>query len=694
MINTTGANEGRSCDLTLLFAPTSIAIVGASRDPEKLSGRIVPFLQQYNYAGSIYPINPARSEIAGLRSYASLEDTPEVPDLMMVMLPAGKVVAEVARSVSIGVPFVVVFSSGFDEAGEEGRAKARALAACLEGGHTRLLGPNSEGFVDMAASVPVTFSPVLNKAIRSRPLLRGNVAVISQSGGLGFGIADQAMAAGLGIRAVVSTGNELDLDLADFVAHFASDPETSVIVLFVESLRDAKRFVDVCRLARGNGKHVVAAKVGNTPVGGLAAQAHTGRLATKGGVYEAIFSRAGVIEASDIQELLDLALAFARQQPAAGRRVAILTSSGGGGVWAADQAVEEGLEVPEFSYGLQERLQRHLPPFAATRNPVDITGQAHSFDRDGVVSVMRELLTTEETDALLLVGTFGYDRQLIQHPELPLVLADRSKPLVVFSYTDLQEEAARILERAGVAPYTSARRAARVLGALLRDHEPQELPEAAPQLPAEIKGNLAALLSACGVPVNPQVRTKKVDEAVAAATDLGFPVVLKLLASELQHKTEIGGVITGVKDIAAVRNAFNELEKLAMSTRLASVDIAVERHLYGHELMIGAINDDDAGPVLSLGAGGIFVELARDKKYRLPPISTQAANHWVSELNGFSVLRDGYRHLPPANLTALADLLVGFATAVSSYVRPWQVIELNPVIVSASEATAVDVLTV
>jgi len=683
--------------LDRLLRPRSIAIVGASSSRKKLGGRIIPFLDAHGYTGELLPVNPNRAEIGGRPTVESIRRLPTAPDLALVLLPAELVVDAVTDCVAEDIPNVIVYSAGFGEAGAEGEVATAALLAAVEGTGTRMLGPNSEGLIDVRAGIPLTFSPVFDRDLRSAPLPVGDIAVISQSGGLGFGIADQVGAAGLGIRAVVSTGNELDLEVSDFVQHFAADEETAQIVVLVEALKHPGRFAAACASARAAGKRVIASSIGRTAVGGRAVQAHTGKLATRAGLYEALFRSAGVVAADDLDDLLDLVLTFARARAASsgGRRVAVFTSSGGGGIWASDLAVAAGLEVPQLSIELQDRLHVHLPAFAPTANPVDGTGHAHTFSKDGMVNSIRELDRSGEVDGMLLVGSFGFDSQYFGHPELPDALASAVKPVVAFSYTTVHPIAERVLREAGVPVFTSPRRAVRALCALLRAGAPAEAHEPGAARPA-VDGDLVALLGEHDVTLNPAIACRSVDDAVSASKEVGLPVVMKVASPDIRHKTEVGGVVTGLRREADVRRAFDAIRDAVAerAPEAAFAGVTVERELAGHELLLGAINDPQVGPVLSLAHGGIWVELTAEPVYALAPLTPSQADALVADLPLAAALRDGYRHLPPADLRALGRLVSGFSEAVARYGRSWAAIELNPIIAWDGGAVAVDVLEV
>ena len=444
-----------------LVSPNSIAIVGVSADSGKIAGRLLPILQGSGFAGNIFPVNPKWNEMNGMRCYSNLVDLPSVPDVAIVLVPNLGVAEVLRQAVQKKIPYVIVFSSGFNETKGQGEVLAAELAEIVKGTKTRLVGPNSEGLFDVVAKAPMSFSPVIDPDRGRIPLRSGQVVIVSQSGGIGFAIADQLDAAGVGIRAVVTTGNELDLEVADFVDYYGQDADVNVIVLFVEGLADPEHMVDACRHARENGKTVFAIRIGSSPAGQRAVQAHTGKNALQPEVFEDIFRRAQVSLLSDIEDVIDATMAVGRLKTKKGSRVAIVSVSGGGGIWSADLMNECNLEIPPLSDELRQSLKTFLPKYASLLNPIDLTAQA-IYDGT-IVRAVEEIFSYDEFDGVLLVATLGYDHLLLSNPTFRKTLQTCAKPMVIFSYTPPSETTRRLLDELGVVCFSSPRRAVRAL---------------------------------------------------------------------------------------------------------------------------------------------------------------------------------------------------------------------------------------
>lgn len=448
-----------------LLSPTSIALVGVSSDTEKISGRLLPILNTYGYSGRIYPINPKRKEILGLPCYQSLLDLPEVPDVVVVLVPNIAVPEVVRQAVERQVPYVLIFSSGFNETVGEGPVIAEKLRKLVHGTNTRMMGPNSEGFYDCITGVPLSFSPVIDPARGRQRLQHGTTVVISQSGGLGFGIADQLEAAGVGIRSVVTTGNEIDLDIADFVRHYAEQSDVETIVLFVEGANDVSAWKEAFSYANVNGKTLMAIQIGTTPAGMHAVASHTGKVPRAGNEINDAFHDTSVHCFEDVDDLVDAVLGHTHKQSNVGNRVAIISVSGGGGIWCADLATQYGMRVESPSNELAKDLRSMLPTYASLTNPIDMTAQA-IFDGT-VPTALARILKSEDFDAILFVATLGYDHKLIDDVGFQTALKEAQKPVVVFSYTPPNTKATSFLKSIKVPCFTSPRRALRTLAAAL-----------------------------------------------------------------------------------------------------------------------------------------------------------------------------------------------------------------------------------
>ena len=455
-----------------LLHPRSIAVIGASRNPGALGSRPLGFLARYGYPGKVYPVNGSATVVQGLPAYASILDVPEPADLALVMVRAELVAPVLRDCAAAGVRVAVVMSSGFGEGMGEGTGILEAIAPELAAGQMRVLGPNCEGLASLPAAAPLTFSPVLDIDASGTQLRPGNIAVISQSGGLGFAVAQRGTEAGLDFSYIISTGNEFDLDCLELAGHLARVPDTDTVILLVEGFRDMTEFARVATRFREAGKHLVVAKLATTEPGARGAFAHTRHVAGDPAGYSRVFRDHGVVEARDEEELIDVVQAVAKTRrlaarplPASGARIGIVTTSGGAGVWLADACSARGMAVPELSRPVQDLLKPLMPRFGSPVNPVDLTAQ---FTASGAFApALRVLLESGEVDALALVTSLSSAGRLERDADALTELAGRSGiPVLIYSYTRPAPSCARILQDLGLPWYTTAARTARGLAAL------------------------------------------------------------------------------------------------------------------------------------------------------------------------------------------------------------------------------------
>jgi acyl-CoA synthetase (NDP forming) len=467
--------------LDALLHPRSVAVIGASRNPAALGGRPLGFMASYGFPGKVYPVNASAPEVQGRPAYASIADVPGPVDLALVMVRAELVAQVLLDCAAAGVRVAVVMSSGFGEGTGAGAGILEGIAPLLAASGMRILGPNCEGLASLAAAAPLTFSPVLDIGASGTRLRPGNIAVLSQSGGLGFAVAQWGTEAGLDFSYIISTGNEFDLHALELAGHLVHSPRTDIVVMLVEGLRDLAEFAHVAERFRQAGKRLVVAKLGRTEPGARGAYAHTRHAAGDAGEYARLFRSCGVLTASDMEELIDVVQAVAkvrrravrqspaaRALPAAGARIGIATTSGGAGVWLADACAERGLLVPELSAPVQAALREHMPPFGSPVNPVDLTAQLIAGGT--VVPALRALAASGEVDAVVLVTSLASAERLERDKGALAELAGEcAVPLLVFSYTRPAPSGVAILTELGVPWYTSAVRAARGLAALAGD---------------------------------------------------------------------------------------------------------------------------------------------------------------------------------------------------------------------------------
>jgi acetate---CoA ligase (ADP-forming) len=696
------AVDGERPRLDRLLRPDSIAIIGASANDDAIGGRPVRLLREHGFAGRLYAVNPNHDQVQGLRAYPAIDAVPEPVDLAIVAVPAVAVPDVVAACAAAGAGAALVFSSGFAEGAGSGAGLQAELVAAAARTGLRLAGPNSEGFLNVHGRVAAGFSPTIDPRRGLRRLIPGDVAVVSQSGGMGFALLNAGLGRGLGFSYVVSTGNEADLDSLDFLEFLLEDERSRVVLLFVEGFRHARRFPALAARAAALGKAIVVAKVGRSPAGRRAALSHTAHLAGRDAAYDAVFRRWGVTRAADEEEAVDLALALSRAPLPGGRRVAVVTVSGGSGVWMADALAAEGLEVPVLSDDLQARIRRLIPSYGAAGNPVDVTAQVINT-AGGATPVLELVLASDEIDLVVFVANLASPESLSREGDrLRSLAATSPKPILVYGYAPAAPRSTEHLADLGLAWFPSSRRTARAARALVEHAagrrraaadggRPAEPATSAAREPVFAPGETAldqhrarALLGRWGLPTPEGAVARSPDEAAAIAERLGCPVAVKAQAAGLLHKSDVGGVALGLGAAGEVRRA-----ALAMATRAAAGGVAVEGFLVqrmappGIEMILGALDDADFCPLVMAGVGGIHAEVLADRAFAPAPVSSDEAADLIGRLRGARLLA-GHRGRPPADVAALSAALSRLSRLAVAHAGEIGEIDLNPVIVHSA----------
>jgi acyl-CoA synthetase (NDP forming) len=459
-------------DISKMLWPKSIAVVGASNDLKGLRGRILEIMLSHPYAGTIYPVSRSAAEVQGLKAFPSVDALPQRVDLAILIIPAEFIVAELERCGRAGIPAAVILSSGFaEEPGEKGARMQAEIAAIARRYDMAVSGPNTEGFANIAASLCPTFSPALDKKAGPLSPLRAlgdkQVSVISQSGGVGFAFFDRARPRNLQFRHIVTTGNEAALEVADVLDYLIDEGGTDVFLLLLEDVKTPSTFIRAAEKALRAGKPVIVGKIGQSEPGVRAVASHTAALAGSRDGYRAVFDRYGLIEGRDFDEMLDLATGFVAcgDKLPAGKRVAIVTSSGGGGVWMADACVRAGLDVPELDRATRAAIDAHLPSYGTSQNPIDTTAQGvHQL---GYAAFAQLAAQSPLVDGVILIVTARHANFLIKdQPQLTALGRETEKPVLVWSYTLPAEQSVAILTEAGYPLFTNAETCARTLRAL------------------------------------------------------------------------------------------------------------------------------------------------------------------------------------------------------------------------------------
>ena len=684
--------------LEKMFRPRSVAVVGASGDPEKLGGRTLLHLKELGYQGRIYPINVSAAEVQGLPAYRSVSDLPETPDSALILLPAKLVAQAIEDCAAKGVKHVQVLSSGFAEEGGEGVAMQARLAEQARAHGIRLTGPNCLGSISPPDGFFGTFSSLLATA-KPPP---GIVGVATQSGAYGSHIYAVAGFRGIGISRAIATGNEVDIDVAEAIDYLVEDPGTRVICASLEGCGNGDRLRRALLKAAAARKPVVIMKVGSTEVGAAAAATHTGSLAGEDRVIDAVFRECGALRVSSIEEMLDVAYvcAVAPLPPAAS--AGIVSVSGGIGVLMADACIEAGLAVPALSADALSAI-RAAQPMAGGRNPIDTTaqlaGRLHVIE-----TISQVMMGGADLGAMFFyLAHLGRDLRRFPKVEGAFLALRRNQPdrTVVAVMTHVDEVRLR-LETEGVPVFEDPTRAVRAVAGAARlrrlQAEAEAVPPVVPTAPlgraAANEAQAKALIAAAGVPVLPEEACATAEAAVAAAGRLGYPVVMKILSDDIPHKTEVGGVVLNLADADAVAAAFATLMQRARTARPdARLDGVLVAPMMrgGVETIIGTMRDPVFGPMVMFGLGGVAVELFRDVAFASAPLTPERAEALIDASRGAALLK-GWRGGPPLDRAALVEALCALSHFAAAHRDEVESVEVNPFLVREKGACALDAL--
>ena len=680
-----------------LFRPRSIAVLGASASPTRIGGRPVAGLIANRFEGGIYPVNPRSETIQGLPAFASVKDIPGPVDLAICTVPAKVVMPVLRECADKGVRALLVFTSGFAEVGEH-RAQDAMAGLAREAG-IRLMGPNCMGLVNFRSRAIGSFHPAFCEEITP-----GAIGLVSQSGAFGALCYVLARERGQSFSYMFTTGNEADVDVGDCTAFLAEDPDTKAILLYMEGCRNGPKFLEALERARANAKPVIAIKLGRTAAGAAAAASHTAALAGEDAVYDAVFRQLGVYRAESIEEFFDVGRSCVVGTLPGNDRVAMITVSGGVGVLMADDADRRGLTVPPLPEAAQRRM-RELVPFAAPRNPIDVTGQVlNDFSlldqavdlaagNGGYGSVISFQGSVGRNPDMREGSRRGWLRRKAAHPGMHFAVCGFSAPDYV-----------RDLEAAGIPVYEEATHATRAIAAMAgfarsfraRRPRPGAIPPA--ELPDGPMSELAALeaLAAAGVPTVPTRHARTAGEAAAAGEALGFPVAVKVLSPDLLHKSDVGGVRLGVGDGAAAAEAFTSI---VAACRAAAPEAMIDGCLVapmmtgGVETILGAKRDPVFGPIVMFGLGGIFVEALGDVTFRAAPIDETEAHAMIRSIAAWPILA-GLRGRPACDLDALAAALARLSLFAAANEATVESVDVNPFLVRPDGAVALDAVLV
>ena len=678
--------------LDTFFSPQSIAVVGASREPEKLGYSVLANIQEGGYEGRLYPVNPKADEILGLKAYPSVLEIPDPVDLAVIVIPYRFVPAVLKECGQKGIPSVVVISAGFREAGREGLERERELIETARKYDLRLIGPNCLGVIDTDTPLNATFAAGMPPG--------GPIAFMSQSGALGTAVLDIAMAGRIGFTKFVSLGNKADVSEIDLLEAWGDDPASRVILIYVEGVPDGQKFIQVARKVTRN-KPVVAIKSGVTKSGSRAVSSHTGSLAGSEAAYKAAFQQAGIIRATSMEALFDCARAFAYQPLLPGNHIGIVTNAGGPGILATDALEHAGLRIPRLSRNTVEALTDYLPGAASAANPVDVLGDALA---DRYERAIRLVLDDPEVDGLIVIVTPQAMTEIEQTAHAVGRMAQKSdKPVLGCFMGEARIEAGiKVLWQYGVPNYPFPERAAGALAAM-RDYRrererPLFEPEPCATPPPSVRelfdrvrsegrvsiGDAEAwtVLEAYGFTVPKSRLAETPEEAVEIAEEMGYPLVMKIASPDILHKTDVGGVKLDLRSPDDVRDAFDLMVyragRYVPGARIWGCQVQ-QMVQGGREVLLGMSRDPQFGPLVAFGLGGIYVEALKDVAFRVAPFSRQEADEMIHEIRAYPLL-EGVRGEPPADHEAMVDALLRISQLVTDFPEIVE-LDINPLMV-------------
>ena len=678
-----------------IMHPKAIAVIGASATPGKIGFTVLNNLIQQGYNGKIYPINPGADEILGLKCYPSVSDVPGEIDTAVVTIPAKVVLSAIDECGKKGIKGLIVISSGFSEVGKRDLEEEVVATANQYG--MRILGPNIVGVLSNSDKMNASFAPYLP--------LPGKATLISQSGALLIAIDASTYTRGVGFDKLISIGNMSDIDFADIINWLNDDPNTSCVTLYVEGFKNGRSFMDVCRQST---KPIIGLKAGVSAHGAAAAASHTGSLAGAAKVYGAAFQQAGVVQASDLDNLFDRTLALSLQPPMDGDNLLIITNGGGVGVLATDAAERDGLPLKFAPIEVQTELKKHMPDFGSAKNPVDLTGMAGN---DWYYNAIKFSYAHEWVEGLVVL----YCETAVTNP---LEIAQSIKAAVVdsgitsksitvsFVGGERSDKAMAWLVENGIPAYGAPDRAINAIAAL-REYSQMKLLVSEPLTPCGAQNRTEAMhvidgarkdgrdslteieakqvFSAYGLPVTKTQLAIDEDEAVALAREIGFPVVMKIVSPDILHKSDAGGVKVNIKDDNAVREAYRSILANAYEYKSEAKihGIAIQEMApWGTEVILGSVNDPTFGPTMMFGLGGIFVEVLKDVTFRVAPVSSSQALRMLEEIRGAPILA-GVRGEAPRDKAILAETICAYSTMIIDLSDEIAESDANPVLVYA-----------
>jgi len=689
--------------LDMFFNPRAIAVIGASANPEKLGHGVLANLIQSGFRGEIYPINPKSKRILGLQCYPSVLDVPGPIDLIVVVIPSRFVPSVLEESGKKGVKGVIIISAGFKEAGDEGANREREILDIAKRYGMRIIGPNVLGIIEPCVPMNASFGRATPQA--------GSIAFMSQSGALCTAILDYALAKHIGFSHFVSLGNKADVDEAALLGDWADDDRTNVIIAYIEGIGDGDEFMKAALYAAQR-KPVIAVKSGRTSSGSKAVSSHTGSLSGSDAAYDAAFAQSGVLRAASVQDLFDYATAFAYQPLLEGNRIAIITNAGGPGVMATDALEQNNLVLAQLGPATQATLAEALPAAANIHNPVDVIGDAKA---DRYRAALRSVVEDPGVDGVIVILTPQTVTEMEGTAEVLIEVGQAvRRPIMACWMGEQDVSAAReLLAKNQVPNYPFPERAVSALGAMYKywswKHQPTvefETFDADTDVVARLfkavsedgrKGigdaEAQDILKAYGITTPQSVVASTPDELVASCSKIGYPVVLKIASPDILHKSDVGGIIVGVKNEAQARQAFDTLIERAKAHKPDALIWGVQAQEMvtdAREVIIGMSRDPQFGPLVMFGLGGIYVEVLKDVTFRVAPMTKLQAHQMVTSIRSYQLLA-GARGEAPADIDAVVDTILRVSQLATDFPQIAE-LDINPLLVrdNGKGAVAVD----
>ena len=687
--------------LETLLRPQSVAVIGASDNPARIGGRPIYSMLKGNFQGKLFPVNPNRDIVQGLKAYPDISSVPIAVDSAVISVPENVALKVIKECAERGVKSAVVFTSGFAEIGNSGLNAQHQIANIASESGMRILGPNCLGVFNLSAGWFGTFANTL----ASKKIPTGPIGIVTQSGAYGGHLFTITQNRGVGTNYWVTTGNEVDIDVAEVIEFYAREPEIRVIISYAEGIKNGNRMRKALEAARNAKKPVIFMKVGSTEAGARAAASHTASLAGEDAVYDGLFKQYGVYRAETTEEMADVAYACQFGRYPNGPKIGLQTISGGIGVQMADAASKKGFDVAPLPKSTQEKIKK-LIPFAGVNNPVDFTGQ---------VLNERKLL---EDSMRFVIDEADYDSQILYLASLPISEFTRDISLEIFTALRKRypeelmflsmigpQESRKPYEEIGYPCFEDHSLAVRAMAALR--YFAKVFKQGKQKVIASTRGNKLArldrnisefeaksILSTAGIPTNREFLTESCGEAIEAQKTIDGPVVLKVASPNIPHKTEIGGVLLNLTTKEEVEEGYKKLITSVQSNAPeAKIDgiIVAEMISGGIETVLGVNNDPVFGPTVMFGLGGVFVEVLKDVAFRVAPFGTEEARRMIDEIRGRAVL-DGARGAPPADIEALANAISALSIFAAENSDNIQTIDINPFIALPKGAVAVDAL--